>query len=337
MPSVRLLRGLRLLLIVALVLWLFSPYWIRAAVPLWLPFLVALALEGQFVFSNYRSSRPFFAPDTRAPGQDDRERFGSGDLQEWAIVEEGETRVWVDLADEPEESEEPGSPGSPGSPGADEPEEPGADADHPPAPARPGRRRSLGRSLLEAAAVLAVVAGIALLLDRGTWDDVSAADRQAAETRFSVEAGRIAEKSVRVGCDTSGRIVGSVQHADGVAVVGGDQALLTPELCNALYRLTFKGEVTSFSQTGRAIAVLAHEAWHLRGTRHEGVAECYAFQSGVGVGVRLGLDENEARRMMRAQLVANQQHRGSTLEYLVPRGCINGGRYDLAPSVDRFP
>ena len=317
-PSVRLLRGLRLLLIVALVLWLFSPYWIRAAVPLWLPFLVALALEAQFVFSNYRSSRPFFAPDTRAPGQDDRERFGSGDLQEWAIVEEGETRVWVDLADEPEPEELP-------------------DADDPPAPVASRRRRSLGRSLVEAAVVLAVVAGIALLLDRGTWNDVSDADRQTAETRFSVEAGRIAGKSVTVGCDTSGRIVGSVQHADGVAVVGGDQAVLTPELCNALYRLAFKDEVTSFGETGRAIAVLAHEAWHLRGIRHEGVAECYAFQSGVGVGVRLGLDESEARRMMRAQLVANQQHRGSTLEYLVPRGCINGGRYDLAPSVDRFP
>ena len=35
--------------------------------------------------------------------------------------------------------------------------------------------------------------------------------------------------------------------------------------------------------------------------------------------------------MMRAQLVANQQHRGSTLEYLVPRGCLNRGRFDLAP------
>ncbi len=63
-----------------------------------------------------------------------------------------------------------------------------------------------------------------------------------------------------------------------------DLAYLTPERCLALYRLAFKGEVKS-SQTARAIAVLAHEAWHLLGVRDEGpsATRCkQAWESGSG-------------------------------------------------------
>ena len=72
-----------------------------------------------------------------------------------------------------------------------------------------------------------------------------------------------------------------------MAEVGGTNAFLTPEICFRLYRLAFKGDEGAFSQTARAIAVLAHEAWHLRGEDDEGVTNCYAFQSGVGLGERL--------------------------------------------------
>ena len=150
-------------------------------------------------------------------------------------------------------------------------------------------------------------------------------------------AARIAGKPAHVRCDTSGRLVGAVQHADGVATVGGDRAYITPELCFALYRLVRDGEVPSFSRTARAIAVLAHEAWHLRGVQDEGVTECYALQSGVRVGERLGLDEDEARRMMRSQLVANQLHKSGSSEYVVPSDCTNRGRLDLRPALDLFP
>ena len=142
-----------------------------------------------------------------------------------------------------------------------------------------------------------------------------------------------------VGCDTSGRIVGSVQHADGVAVVGGDQAVLTPELCNALYRLAFKDEVTSFGET----------APRDRGARARGVASprhhdtraspsATPFQSGVGVGVRLGLDESEAPTDDAGP--ARGESAASRLDSRVPRapGAVStAGAHDLAPSVDRFP
>jgi hypothetical protein len=317
--AVRLLRRLRLGLVVLLVAWFFSPPEIRDSVPLWLPFAVALVLEVQFVAANYRSTAPFFRRGDRRPSGDDVRRYGAGTQADWAIVDvEGEP-VWVDLAEPDEEPERAPAP----TPAAV-------------APAR-SRLRRLLRPALEAAAVLAVVAGLVVLLDRGSWDDLGAAERRAAEARISAEASAVAGKPVRVGCDTSGRRVGAVQHADGVAVVGGDRAYLTPSLCYALHRLAADGEVPSFSETARAIAVLAHEAWHLRGERDEGVTECFAVQSGVSVGRRLGLDEDTARRMMRSQLVANQLHRRGSAEYVVPAGCVNRGPLDLRPAVDLFP
>jgi hypothetical protein len=69
----------------------------------------------------------------------------------------------------------------------------------------------------------------------------------------------------------------------------------------------------------------------------EGTTECYALQSGVELGRRLGLSEGTARQLMRQQLVENSLHGGASSEYLVPPDCRNGGRLDLAPGDSRFP
>jgi hypothetical protein len=311
--GVRVLRRLRLVLIVALVVWFFSPPDLRDEVPLWLPFVAVLALEAQFVVSSWRSGAPLVGRDDPHPALEDRHRYGDGRLPEWAIAEDDEgTRHWVDISEDEEEV-------------APEP------------PTAPPNRRRVARALVEAAAVLAAVGGLYLLLERPGWDDLGADAQRSAEARMSLEASRVAGKPVRIECDTSGRHVGAVRHADGVATVGGDLAYLTPELCYALERLTAHGEVTSFSQSARAIAVLAHEAWHLRGIANEGRTECFALQSGVRVARRLGLGEETARRMMRSQLVANQLHGAATAEYVVPADCVNRGPLDLSPGVDRFP
>jgi hypothetical protein len=310
---VRLLRRLRVVLIVALVVWFFSPPEFRDDVPLWLPFAAVVALEAQFVLSSWRGGAPLVTPDDPRPGLDDRQRYGDGRIPEWAIAEDDEgARLWVDVSEEEEEIASAAPPGPP-------------------------RRRRVARALLEAGAVLVAAGALVLLLERPGWNDLNGDAQNAAEARMSLEASRVAGKPVRIACDTSGRHVGAVRHADGVATVGGTLAYLTPELCYALERLAAHGEVTSFSRTARAIAVLAHEAWHLRGVAEEGRTECFAIQSGVRVGRRLGLDEDTARRMMRSQLVANQLHGAATAEYLVPAGCINRGPLDLSPRVDRFP
>jgi hypothetical protein len=198
-----------------------------------------------------------------------------------------------------------------------------------PAPSRAPQPRDV-----EPALVLAVV-GLAVWMIGGGrgW---SSLDRQT-QTRFEQELSRnaqlIAKHPVAVRCDTSGRHVGAVQEADGVAEVGGRNAWLTPGICYRLYR----HDASSFSATGRAIAVLAHESWHLGGVADEGLANCYAFQSGVELGVRLGLSTATAAAMMRQQLADNPIDSSGDSRYLVPSGCENGGRYDLNPQSQRFP
>jgi hypothetical protein len=176
-----------------------------------------------------------------------------------------------------------------------------------------------------------------ILLPESGWRGLDEKDQRRTEARLSAEAARIAGHDARIRCDGQGEAVGIVQHADGVAEVGGTNAFLTPEICYRLYRLAFKGDEGAFSQTARAIAVLAHEAWHLQGVGDEGVANCYAFQSGVELGRRLGLDESTAARMMRQQLAENAVQARGAPAYLVPAECRSGGELDLDPSRRGFP
>jgi hypothetical protein len=296
--------ALRVALAVFVLAWIFGPYALRSAVPIWLAFLIALALELHFfVGALGRAAAP--RPD-RGPQLVDRERYGYV----------GETAEEVEALSDPGEEEAR-------------------------APVLAFRERSrLWPSVRRFLGGLAVIGALWLILwvveSRTGWDALATGTRAEAEARFSEEASRIAAKPVSIRCDESGQYVGAVQHADGAAAVGGNLAYLTPERCLDLYRLGFKGEVSA-SQTGRALAVLAHEAWHLRGVRDEGAAECYALQSAVELGQRLGLSEDAARQMMRQQLVENAGRGRASPEYLVPPDCRDGRSLDLDPDSTRFP
>jgi hypothetical protein len=300
--------------------WLFGPYELRTLVPIWLAFLIALGLELHYFSGAFRAS-PVRGAD-RGPQEIDRERYGyEGESDELLLVREEGEELWVPYSGESgedldaliEEARDP--PESTWSP--------------------PIRRR--GRGLLVGLGVIAALALTTWVVESRTgWDAVDADARAAAEARFSAEGSRIAGHKVTIDCDESGEHVGAVQHADGIAEVGGNLAYLVPERCLDLYRLAFNGEVRS-SQTGRALAVLAHEAWHLRGVRDEGTTECYALQSAVDIGRRFGLTDERARQLMRQQLVENTLHGGSSPEYLVPPECRDGGELDLDPSTSQFP
>jgi hypothetical protein len=190
----------------------------------------------------------------------------------------------------------------------------------------------------EALAAIAIVATLLYLASRPSgWNAVSSERQAQTEAVLSREASAIARHPATVTCDKKGDYVGFVQDADGLAEVGGDQAFLTPAICDTLYQLAIKHRVQSFSQTARALAVLAHESWHLRGEGNEGLANCYGFQSGVEVGVNLGLSESKARAMMREQLATNASDSGPNSQYRVPSGCRNGGDDDLRPAAAAFP
>jgi hypothetical protein len=193
------------------------------------------------------------------------------------------------------------------------------------------------RRLLAGLVLLGALAAIFWFVESRTgWNGLDGDARARATARYSREASTIAGSRVRIRCDESGNYVGAVQHADGVAQIGGTLAYLTPERCLALYRLAFEGKVDS-SRTGLAITVLAHEAWHLRGVADEGTTECYALQSGVALGERLGLSHATAERLMRAQRVESTLRGRQNPAYALSPECRDGGGLDLAPDREGFP
>jgi hypothetical protein len=290
---------LRIVVVALVIGYFFLPYDVQAWIPVWLPFLAALGVEAQFFLGGYLAGSRAQAHAAPAAGRGPQARD---------IAELGWEPEWEDDEFESVYAYE-----------FDE-------------------GRPYLRHLAEAVVALAIVGGILFYAVRPHgWDAVSKANRARAEAVFSREATRIAGHPAAVVCDTSGQFVGVVQDADGAAPVGGRVAYIVPSLCNELYQVRFKHRVRSFSQAGRAIAVLAHESWHLNGVANEGLANCYAFQSGVRVGVDLGLSESRARSLMRGQLATNASDSAGDSRYLVPPGCRNGGEYDLHPGSDSFP
>jgi hypothetical protein len=316
--------------LVAFVLaWLFGPYALRSAVPIWLPFLIALGLEVHFFVGAVRPP-PAQSPD-RGPQTSDRERYGY-EAEELLLVRDQDRELWIPYSGETEEELQELLDDA-----RELPEEepvPAVAADQEPEAQRmrpPLRRFVAGLGLIGALALT-----FWFVESRTGWNGLDPNTRAEATARFSEEASRVAGKPVTIRCDEAGDYVGAVQHADGVAVVGGDLAYLTPERCLDLYRLAFKDEVRS-NRTALALAVLAHEAWHLRGVSDEGTTECYALQSGVELGERLGLSAGRAQQIMRRQLVENASRGRASPAYRVPPDCREGGRLDLRPGDTRFP
>src|SRR5262249_21796609 len=118
-------------------------------------------------------------------------------------------------------------------------------------------------------------------------------------------------------CDVSGCHVGYFQDTDGLAEVGGRRAWLTPPICYQLYLIRRTGR-SAGPRSGEAIAVFAHEAWHLRGESSEALANCFAYQSDVWVGEALGLSPTTARQVLHEQLVDNPSDFAATPQYIVP-------------------
>jgi len=287
---------MRVALVGFVLAWILGPVELRNAVPVVVVFFVALGLEVHFLIGALRGG-PARSPD-RTPQRIDRDRYGfEGQDDAEQFDEDEHVQHWSERTER----------------------------------ARPLRNFAVGL------VIIGVLVVATLVIDRNTgWRSLSGERKAQAVARFSLEASRIAGKPVEVRCDEARDYVGAVQHADGVATVGGELAIVTPEVCFDLYRLAFADQVVG-SRTGRAVAVLAHEAWHLHGEADESVTECYALQSGVDLGRRLGLDDGRARQLMRQQLVENELRGLDSLGYRVGPECRDGGALDLDPMRATFP
>jgi hypothetical protein len=323
-------------------------YLASATLQLWLPplvpFLAAVAVEAQFFVSGLRShGSPRSAGTDRGPQARDLADFGwasrtvtvrRGDaelvLRPGEMTDE-EIADWLSFHDDELDALGPGQhelaailePASPV----------GRYVPPPPAP----RSAQIRRRLVHVAIVLAVFAGV-LLLERSTpsWQKLSATTRAATLSALGREATRIAGHPAEVICDVSGRHVGYVQDADGLAEIGGHRLWLTPGICYQLYTIRHT-QRSSGPSSGHAIAVLAHEAWHLKGERDEAITNCYAYQSGVRVGRALGLSTSTARQLMHEQLADNPADFAGDPGYIVPPGCHKGGSLDLGYDGSHFP
>ena len=203
------------------------------------------------------------------------------------------------------------------------------------APPRPPRR--VRRRAIQVVLVLTLLSGL-FLLDRSrpSWQKLPAHERAATLRLLDRQASRIAGHPAGVICDVSGRQVGYAQDADGLAEVGGRRMWLTPGICYRLATIRRTARATG-TASGHAIAVFSHEAWHLRGQANEGIANCYAYQSGVQVGRALGLGVATARKLMHQQLADNPADFTDAPAYVIPSGCTRGVNLDLALDGTHFP
>ena len=88
-------------------------------------------------------------------------------------------------------------------------------------------------------------------------------------------------------------------------------------------------------RTARAVVVLAHESWHLRGVRNEAETQCYAVQTTEATARALGLDPEAARRVA---LWAAADHAGEyDWEYRDSKRCRPRGAWDLRPETAAWP
>jgi len=332
----------RLLLLGFVIVWLLSDS-LQAWVPPLLPFLAAAAVEAQFFLAGLRGAgQPGAAPD-RGPQQRDLDELG------WAshtvtIQRDESVLVLRPGAMEVEEIAEwlrhhraeldalgPGRHELAPIETAESPL-----SLHVPTARRQPQRRARLR-LLQALAVLALLAGLFFLDRTGErWRRLPVSARQATVSLLDRQAARIAGHPAEVICDVGGRHVGYVQDADGLAEIGGRRLWLTPQICYRLYLVRHTGRSAGAS-SGQAIAVLAHEAWHLHGETSEAFANCFGYQSGVQVGEALGLSLAAARQLMREQLADNPTDFAATPQYIVTSGCKRGGSLDLHLDGRHFP
>jgi hypothetical protein len=331
----------RLLLGGFALVYLWSPT-LQAWLPPLVPFVAAAAVEAQFFLAGLRTGGS--SADVRDAGPQPRDLADLGWASrtltvsrpggEWVLrpgeLEDEEVFEWLELHRDELEALGPGrhelaAITDAGSPVALDVAAPAS-----------LRHVAVTRRLVPAAIVLSLLAA-AFFLDIRTahWQRLSAPARAATLSLVDRQATRIAGHPAHVICDVSGRRVGYVQDADGLAELGGRRIWLTPQICFSLYRVEHSRRAGNSS--GHAIAVLAHEAWHLHGEADEAIANCYAYQSGVGVGEALGLTAHTARELMHRELADNPGDFADAPRYVVPSGCRPGGALDLHLDPHSFP
>ena len=206
------------------------------------------------------------------------------------------------------------------------------------------------RALLLLTAV--VVAGTFAVSASATVRPINAHDR-ALLARSATYEEQIAEQvAARLTGRKSAVRCGSLGISDpnvlGVTFLGRDYFLMLPAECTYLAwfrespprwdpHTCVQSDCAIVPKIAMALAVVAHESYHILGYSNEAQVDCYGMQSIWFVASKLGAPVAEAQAL--ASLYAAQMYprrRYLSPQYWSPE-CRDGGRYDLRRSLARWP
>ena len=175
--------------------------------------------------------------------------------------------------------------------------------------------------------------------------------RAENEFRLSAIASEIAGRPVTVHCQGAAKALVDVSPYAGSVRFDSegrpaDVAQLNKATCGALAEFA-RGDKRALdcltlgftcnpavSRAARALHVLAHESWHLRGVRDEAAADCYAFQRTALAAERLGAGLEGARAVARLAMALRSET--APAEYR-SASCHPGGALDLDPANPSWP
>jgi hypothetical protein len=209
------------------------------------------------------------------------------------------------------------------------------------------------RLVLVVAAVLAATSGVARA---GDARPVNAADRALLARPATYEEGiaqvvakRLTHINASVRC---GNLTNIPSYVLGITPYQAGRAfgyfLMRPDECTYLAWFretpsrwdpdTCEGTDCSYvPKIAMALAVVAHESYHLLGYSNEAQVECYGMQSIWFVANKLGAPVREAQAY--AQLYATRMYpaRQQQTPAYWSAECRDGGKYDLRPALHAWP
>ena len=200
--------------------------------------------------------------------------------------------------------------------------------------------------------VRAKLAVAAVLLGAAGWWLADRHDRLTNQARLGAIASAIAHRPVEVRCPGPFARTFMFETLDGSVAFDADgrphdETKLREAPCAELDALA-EGErmpqlacVERSTSCGddaqalaRAVDVLTHESWHLRGLMDEAETECRSLQTLAWAAQRLGATEPQARGLAALQLETGYHRLPARYR---SGDCVDGGRLDLRPGDPRWP
>jgi len=102
-------------------------------------------------------------------------------------------------------------------------------------------------------------------------------------------------------------------------------------------RMCASSDCANVARITMALAVVAHESYHVLGYSNEAQVECYGMQSIWFVATSLGASAVEGQRIAATYWKTTYAQRRTATPTYWSAECRDGGKYDLRRSLARWP